>query len=151
MKDLSTILKSDVILPLSKQVTLNLIYTTSLVSDKNTSFFKKYKLSAPQYNVLRILRGQKMKPINLSSIQERMIHKSSNAGRLVDKLVTKGLVGRSICKENRRNIEIIISQDGLDLLFLIEPELNILENENLKNLNSDELLLLNSLLEKLRD
>jgi|TARA_B110000014_G_C20068786_1_gene557188 DNA-binding MarR family transcriptional regulator len=151
MNKLSSILKSNVILNPTKEVILNLICSCNYIIDKNAVFFKKFKITAPQYNVLRILRGQKLNPINLSQIQERMVHKSSNAGRLVDKLVLKGLVVRSTCRENRRKIEIIITKKGLDLLELIEPELSNLENQNLSSLTDIEVLTLNSLLEKLRE
>jgi DNA-binding MarR family transcriptional regulator len=148
---LSTILKSNVTLSPSKEVILNLICTCNHIVDKNAIFFKTFKITAPQYNVLRILRGQKLKPINLSSIQDRMVHKSSNAGRLVDKLVLKNLVERNICKSNRRKVEILITSKGLDLLELIEPKLINLENKNLNALSDNEISTLNFLLEKLRE
>jgi DNA-binding MarR family transcriptional regulator len=121
------------------------------LSIKTLFFFKTFKITAPQYNVLRILRGQKLKPINLSLIQDRMVHKSSNAGRLVDKLVLKNLVERNICKSNRRKVEILITSKGLDLLELIEPKLINLENKNLNALSDNEVSTLNLLLEKLRE
>jgi DNA-binding MarR family transcriptional regulator len=100
--------------------------------------------------VLRILRGQMMKPINLSSIQERMVHKNSNAGRLIDKLLIKGLVERNICEENRRKIEIKITSNGISLLNQIDPSLDELESNSLSNLSNSEISLLNKLLEKIR-
>jgi DNA-binding MarR family transcriptional regulator len=148
---LSAILKSNVTLSPSKEVILNLICTCNLIVDKNAIFFKTFKITAPQYNVLRILRGQKLKPINLSLIQDRMVHKNSNAGRLVDKLVLKNLVERNICKSNRRKVEILITSKGLDLLELIEPKLINLENKNLNALSDNEISTLNLLLEKLRE
>jgi DNA-binding MarR family transcriptional regulator len=100
---------------------------------------------------LRILRGQKGCPANLSAIQERMVHKNSNAGRLIDKLLLKGLVERNTCKENRRKIEVLITEKGLDLLSTIDPELDKLENKNLLNFTKEEATTLNKLLEKLRE
>jgi len=100
---------------------------------------------------LRILRGQKGNPANLSTIQERMVHKNSNAGRLIDKLLLKGLVERNTCKENRRKIEVLITKSGLDLLHTIDPKLDELEKISLGKLSVEEATVLNNLLEKLRE
>ena len=151
MSKLSSILMSDVVLPLSKEVVLNLLCTSNYVSEKYTTFFKNHEITGPQYNVLRILRGQKGCPANLSTIQERMVHKNSNAGRLIDKLLLKGLVERNTCKENRRKIEVVITKKGLDLLSIIDPKLDKLEKTSIGKLSDEEATLLNNLLEKLRE
>jgi len=151
MSNLSSILKSDAVLSLSKEVILNLLCTSNYISEKYTIFFKKFGITGAQYNVLRILRGQKGCPANLSTIQERMVHKNSNAGRLIDKLLLKSLVERNTCKENRRKIEVVITKKGLDLLSSIDPELDKLESENLLKFTKDEAKTLNKLLEKLRE
>jgi len=151
MSSLSSILKSDAVLPLSKEVVLNLLCTSNHISEKYIIFFKKFEITGPQYNVLRILRGQNGFPANLSTIQERMVHKNSNAGRLIDKLLLKKLVDRNTCKENRRKIEVVITEQGLDLLSSIDPELDMLENKSLLKFTRKELETLNNLLEKLRD
>jgi len=151
MSKLSSILKSDAVLPLSKEVILNLLCTSNYVSEIYTTFFKSFEITGPQYNVLRILRGQKGCPANLSTIQERMVHKNSNAGRLIDKLLLKGLVERNTCKENRRKIEVIITKTGLGLLNSIDPKLDELEKTSLGKLSIEEAIVLNNLLEKLRE
>ena len=150
MSNLSKILKSDAKLSVAKQTTLNLLITHQQISEKYTAFFKEFDLSGPQFNVLRILRGQKGNPANLSTIQERMVQKNSNVSRIIDKLIVKQLVERTQCPENRRKIEIIITSKGLDLLNDIDPKLEAIENEVLSPLTQEEALLLNSLLEKLR-
>lgn len=150
MSKLSEILKSNASLPLAKEVVLNILCTNNYISEKYTLFFKKFEITGPQYNVLRILRGQKGVPANLSTIQERMVHKNSNAGRLVDKLLKKELVERCVCAKNRRKIEISITKKGLAKLNEIDPEMDSLEKEGLKNLSVDEAVTLNELLEKLR-
>jgi len=150
MNKLSDILKSNASLPLAKEVILNVLCTNNYISEKYTLFFKKFEITGPQYNVLRILRGQKGVPANLSTIQERMVHKNSNAGRLVDKLMTKGLVERCVCAKNRRKIEVSITEKGLAKLNEIDPEMDSLEKEGLKSLSDEEAVTLNELLEKLR-
>ena len=81
----------------------------SIVADRFLEILKPFDLSSEQYNVLRILRGQKGKPANMSVIQERMISKNSNTTRLVDKLIVKEFVIRKICPSNKRKMEITTS------------------------------------------
>jgi DNA-binding MarR family transcriptional regulator len=147
---LKDVLKSDALLPLAKQTAINFFVTNNIFMEKYTSFFKQYDISLQQFNVLRILKGQKGKPANLATIQERMVHKNSNTTRLIDKLITKGLVQRSICPENRRKVEIIITQNGLNLIESINPKLDVLEDTIMEPLSTTEAETLNILLEKLR-
>ncbi len=144
------IIKSNVTMDAAKKVILNLMYTQTVIADKFNEILKPYDLSSEQYNVLRILRGQKGCPANMCLIQERMIAKNSNTTRLIDKLLLKELVTREVCPENRRKIEVQITEKGLDLLDELDPK--VLENEKIfsNNLSKDELELLNTLLEKYR-
>ena len=144
------IIKSNVTMDDAKKVILNLMYTQTVIADKFNEILKPYDLSSEQYNVLRILRGQKGCPANMCLIQERMIAKNSNTTRLIDKLLLKELVTREVCPENRRKIEVQITERGLDLLDELDPK--VLENEKIfsNNLSKDELELLNTLLEKYR-
>ncbi|QHI38731.1 HTH-type transcriptional regulator SarZ [Kordia antarctica] len=150
MNKLQDILKSNATLPLAKQTALNFMITNKVLSEKYLDFFKQYDISGQQFNVLRILKGQKGKPANLATIQERMIHKNSNTTRLIDKLILKGFVDRTICPENRRKVEILITKSGLELLDTIDPKLNELEEKNMQQLTIAEAETLNILLEKLR-
>ena len=88
------IIKSSVAMDDSKKVILNLMYTQNVIADKFNEILKPHDLSSEQYNVLRILRGQKGCPANMCLIQERMIAKNSNTTRLIDKLLLKELVTR---------------------------------------------------------
>lgn len=143
-------IKSTVKLEGSQKTVINLAYTSNWLKEKSMIFFKSYDLSGEQYNVLRILRGQKGNPANLSTLQERMLNKMSNTTRLVDKLIAKDLVTRQRCEFNRRKIEIFITKKGLDLLAKLDSKVDQNNNEITKNLNKEELKILNNLLEKLR-
>jgi DNA-binding MarR family transcriptional regulator len=145
------IIKSNVTMDDAKKVVLNIMVTQNVVSEKFNEVLKPYDLSGEQYNVLRILRGQKGNPANMCVIQERMIAKNSNTTRLIDKLLLKNLVTREVCPENRRKIEVLITEKGLELLEELDPK--VLENEKLfaANLNQKELIELNTLLEKYRN
>ncbi|MFZ4106130.1 MarR family winged helix-turn-helix transcriptional regulator [Flavobacterium sp.] len=134
----------------SKKIILNIYYTQNVIGDKFNELIKPYDLSSEQYNVLLILRGQKGCPANMCIIQERMLSKNSNTTRLIDKLLLKGLVTREVCPENRRKIEVLITEKGLDLLSILDPK--IMEHEDLfaANLSSSEKEQLITLLEKYR-
>jgi len=144
------IIKSTVALDDAKKVILNLLYTQNVINDKFSEVLKPYDLSGEQYNVLRILRGQKGCPANMCVIQERMIAKNSNTTRLIDKLLLKELVTRKVCPENRRKIEVQITPKGLELLQELDPK--VLEHEKIfaANLSQEEIVQLNTLLEKYR-
>ena len=145
------IIKTTAILNNSNRIILNVMYTENVINEKFNEVLKPYELSGEQYNVLRILRGQKGNPANMSVIQERMIAKTSNTTRLVDKLLLKELVTRKVCPENRRKIEVLITQKGLDVLHQLDPKVTEHGNYFSKNLNEEELEQLNTLLEKYRN
>lgn len=144
------IIKSTIKLDEPKKIILNVMYTQNVISDRFSELIKPYDLSSEQYNVLRILRGQKGCPANMCMIQERMIAKNSNTTRLIDKLLLKKLVTREVCDENRRKIEILITQKGLDLLNSLDDKIIEHEQSFGKNLSPTEQIQLNTLLEKYR-
>lgn len=134
----------------SNKVIINVMHTSRFLEEKVTSLLKQFDLTNQQFNVLRILRGQKGKPANLSTLQERMIDKSSNTTRLVDKLLYKGLVVRYVCEQNRRKIEIFITEDGQQLLKRIDPKIEKLNKDLVKNLSTKQMEDLNELLDTIR-
>jgi len=144
------IIKSSMEMDPSKKVVLNILYTQNVVHEDFNEILKPYDLSGEQYNVLRILRGQKGNPANMCVIQERMLAKTSNTTRLVDKLLLKELVTREVCPENRRKIEVLITKKGLAVLEVLDPQVIAHELRFASNLTAAELEQLNSLLEKYR-
>lgn len=109
------------------------------MSDEISCALHPYGLSIQQFNVLRILRGCQEKPASLQYITSRMIHKTSNTTRIVDRLLQKKLVDRKPCAENRRMVEINITKVGLKLLTNIDPEIDKKENEVASRLSEKEL------------
>jgi len=144
------IIKSNSAISIEKRTVLNIMFSQNIIADAFNEILKSFDLSVEQFNVLRILRGQKGKPANMCIIQERMIAKTSNTTRLVDKLLLKGLVNREVCEENRRKMEITITQKGMDLLMELDPKIEAHEHLFALNLTSEELEQLNLLLEKYR-
>ncbi|GAB2952914.1 MarR family transcriptional regulator [Hymenobacter coalescens] len=129
---------------------LNVVFTAGWLQQRLASAFKPYGLTLPQYNVLRILRGQHPKPATVNLLIERMLDKTSNASRIVDKLEAKGLVTRQICPSNRRAVDIRITDAGLDLLHRTE-DLADSQSQGLHNLTAEEAAQLSDLLDKIRD
>lgn len=137
-------------MPDHTKTVINLIYTSSYASEILNTAIKPFDISMQQFNVLRILRGQKGKPANLYTIQERMINKMSNTTRLIDKLIVKKYVERTTCEKNRRKIEIFITQSGLEALKEMDEAVHASEKKIIENLTKKEIELLNNLLERLR-
>ena len=150
MKELEDILKISSELQVSKRTILNIFITNSVFKEEIQTVLKPFDLSLEQFNVLRILRGQKGQAVNLQDIQERMVYKMSNTTRLVDKLILKDYVERFTCKKNRRKVEIFITKKGLDLLQKLDSLIEESEIHLTNNLSNQELVQLNELLNKLR-
>ena len=93
-----------------------IIRTGHWITDSISRELREYDIYEPQYNVLRILRGAKGKPVSVNTILEQMVQRSSNVTRIVDKLAAKGLVDRTLCPDDRRKMDISITSEGLELL-----------------------------------
>jgi len=135
---------------ISTKTVINIMYTSRIVEEAIACVLKPYDLTMQQYNVLRILRGQKGNPANLSTLQERMIDRNSNTTRLVDKLIKKEWVNRRICEKNRRKVEIFITEEGLTLLKELDTITEKNNEQILKSLSKSDLEQLNHLLDTLR-
>jgi len=132
-----------------QKMLINILFTSGWLSSKHTCNLKPYGISTQQFNILRILRGQHPKPATVNLLIDRMLDKNSNASRLVEKLRIKKLVDRAVCPEDRRAVNVIITQKGLDLLEELDKKDGTFLNE-LKNLSVKEAATINALLDKLR-
>lgn len=128
---------------------INLMYTGSWLNNIQIRFFKNFDLTPQQYNVLRILKGQKGKAISVNDMTARMIDRMSNTSRIIEKLRTKGLLRRDVCPKDRRQVEVSITKAGLDLLETIHPDIQLF-HKNFDALSEQEAKQLNKLLDKLR-
>jgi DNA-binding MarR family transcriptional regulator len=129
---------------------LNLVYTTNWITSRQGSFFKDSGITSQQYNVLRILRGQHPNPCSIKLIKERMLDRMSDASRIVDKLNNKKLLMRRECPNDRRSVDVVITEKGLELLKSLD-HVDDIAVQTLKSLTPDEVNTLNDLLDKLRD
>ena len=125
---------------------LNVIYTANWISSRQNTFFKPFNISSQQYNVLRILKGAK-EPLKVQTIKERMVERSPNATRLMDKLYAKGLIDRIPCPTDRRVVFIKITTNGLQLLDNVNKANRA---DIFKNLTEEEAVQLSDLLDKIR-
>ncbi|MFM2189645.1 MAG: hypothetical protein RL491_31 [Bacteroidota bacterium] len=132
-----------------QRAAVNILYTASWLSMKNTETLKPFDLTPQQFNVLRILRGQHPKPATVNLLMQRMLDKSSNASRLVDRLLEKGFVTRETNRQDKRAVDVFISQKGMDVLENIDKTIGLLEN-HLDHLTESEARMLSTLLDKLR-
>ena len=128
---------------------LSILKTSLRINKKLNDVFKKYEISEQQFNILRILRGQRGKPSSLKTIQKRMVHLMSNTTRLVDKLILKDFVSRETCESNRRKIDIFITDKGLKFLNEINPVIDKSEELMTENLSEEEKNILIKLLNKI--
>lgn len=128
------------------KATLNILYTANWITNHQNDFFKPYGISPQQFNILRILNGAK-KPLKVQTIKERMVERSPNATRLMDKLCAKELISREHCPDDRRVVYIEITKKGKGLLKDISKHL---KDDLLKNLTEEEAKKLSDLLDKIR-
>tara|TARA_R110002050_G_C8962575_1_gene514669 strand:+ start:16853 stop:17305 length:453 start_codon:yes stop_codon:yes gene_type:complete len=132
------------------RASLNIIFTGAWLGDRMNSLLKPFGISEQQYNILRILKGQKGASLNLQDISSRMIHKMSNTTRLVEKLRLKGFVERHICEENRRKVQISITPSGLKMIETVAVEISNNNADMASSMTDDEAAQLAKLLDKIR-
>lgn len=128
---------------------VNILYTNNWLLYRQSGVLKKQGITSQQYNILRILRGQLPLPASIKTIRERMLDKMSDASRIVEKLRLKGLVERKVSERDRRNVDVLITEKGLQLLQALD-QLDELFTSYLRNLSESEVVTLNELLDKLR-
>ncbi len=133
-----------------QKLSINLKYTSNWLGYREMDLFKEHDLTSQQYNVLRILRGQSCSGVKVSDIAERMLDKNSNASRLIDKLLAKNLAKRTSCPNDRRAVDVVITDEGLALLEAMEPALLEIETSLSEALTEQEADQLCTLLDKLR-
>ena len=132
------------------RVQVNVIYTAAWINNQTVTALRPFGLSLQQFNILRILRGRGQEPSSVKLLTERMIDKMSNASRLVDKLQEKGLVERRSCPSDRRRVDIVINEEGLELLGRASAAVEAGREATYVNLSPAEADQLSSLLDKLR-
>lgn len=129
---------------------INLIYTLGWMREQTKSIFDAEDITPQQFNILRILRGSYPQPLSTLQIRERMLEKMSDTSRIVDRLITKGLVKKLTCKTDRRLVDVIISDKGKKLLERLDARQDEIDGV-LSNLTEKEATTLSELLDKIRN
>ncbi len=132
-----------------QKLSVNILYSASWLGILISRKLKPFGLTIQQFNVLRILRGQFPEPATINTLIERMIDKSSNASRLVDRLQHKALVDRCVSTTDKRSVHVKITAKGLDLLKVIDQHTRSFE-EGIRHLSEEEAREMNLLLDKMR-
>jgi len=133
-----------------QKAAINLIYTLSWMRDKTRCIFDAEDITSQQFNILRILRGSFPQPLSTLQIRERMLEKMSDTSRIVDRLISKGLVKKVTCKTDRRLVDVIITDKGKKLLERLDEKQNEIDGV-LGNLSEKDANILSDLLDKVRD
>jgi DNA-binding MarR family transcriptional regulator len=132
-----------------QKVAINLIYTAGWLQGRQQDFFKPFGITSSQFNILRILRGQRPNKISGVEIKSRMLDKNSDIPRLLDRLIKKNLISKSPCPNDKRAADIIITEEGLNVLSQIDSQIDESQKTLIK-LSKDEALHLSELLDKFR-
>ncbi len=128
---------------------VNILFTYNWLNDRLKRHFKPYGITPTQYNILRILNGSDH-PMSTFEIRERMLNKMSDITRLIERLLKKKFVQKTIHKADKRLVDIEITAEGRAILMLINDN-NETISHLLKNLDEDESIILNKYLDKLRE
>jgi len=132
-----------------EKLAVNLQFTAALYRNHLRAALHPYGLSPEQFNILRILRGQHPTPASAKLVSERMLDKSSNVSRLVEKLRQKGYVTRGECGADRRQVDLLITEKGLDVLAALDENLEAQPGMD-RFVTKKEAKHLNELLDRLR-
>lgn len=132
-----------------QKAVVNLLYTYGWITNLLRLLLNKHNVTLQQYNILRILRGQHPNPATINILKERMLDKMSDASRIVERLVQKDLVIRCVSDKDRRAVDILISQNGLDILQKLDTEISLKAMLSNK-ISEEEASTLSGLLDKMR-
>ena len=130
---------------------LNILFTGNWLEARMQKSLKVFNITTSQYNVLRILRGQKGQPMSAFAIQERMLHRTSNVTRILEKLVEKGLVTRESKSSNRRMIDVMLTPKGAELLQATDELANEGHRQFARNISEEEALQMSDWLDTIRN
>lgn len=132
-----------------QKAVINISFTSSWLNAEMRHVFEDENITIQQFNILRILRGQYPNPATINLLKERMVDRMSDASRIVDRLIQKGLVSRCTNSKDRRAVDIRISDKGLETLAKLDITLKTKDIIH-KNLTEEEAGQLSDLLDKLR-
>ncbi|WP_336514899.1 MarR family transcriptional regulator [Pollutibacter soli] len=128
---------------------INLLYTHNWVMERIKKFVAEENITPQQYNMLRILRGSYPTPLSTLQIRDRMLDKMSDTSRIVDRLILKNLVKKTVSSADKRLVDVVITEQGQAVLQRLD-EKNIEMDNVINHLDENEMTQLNVLLDKIR-
>jgi DNA-binding MarR family transcriptional regulator len=131
------------------RASVNILFTYGWMMERVKQFLEPADITPQQFNILRILRGSYPKPLSTLQLRERLLDKMSDTSRIVDRLVAKGLVKKNISPNDRRLVDITISDKGKKLLQKLDARQDELDGI-LGNLTASDADMLSQLLDKIR-
>jgi len=146
---LETAIKSNRFSSYQEKAAINVLFTGYWLRSSYSAALKSEGISLEQFNVMRILKGKYPEQMCVKDIGSRIIEKSSNVPRIIDRLVEKELASRTTSKIDKRETLITLTEKGLTLL--VRANEIIARINNSIGLDDEESKTLNSLLEKMRD
>jgi len=132
-----------------QEAALALLRTNDRLQIQFTRLFRRFGLTASQYNVLRILRGAG-RPLPILEIAEQTVTVVPGITGLVDRLEQAGLVERERCEEDRRVVFVALTEKAKRTLARIDEPLVELHRSVMSHLSKSDIKQLISLLDKVR-
>lgn len=135
---------------LAQEVVLNVMRTAATFRQGLSETLKPFELTAPQYNILRILRGAPEDGLPCSEVGDRLVSQDPDVTRLLDRLEKRGLVTRGRSVKDRRVVNARITTAGLNLVDQLDGPINTVHESQLGHMKKKRLRELIELLEKAR-
>ena len=129
-----------------QKAVINLLYTTNWMQSRQQDIFKPFNITAQQFNILRILRGQHPNSTSATEIKSRMLDKNSDVSRLLDRLLSKNIITKKTSPSDKRAADINLTEEGLELLRALDKKQH--QIDNILTLTEEEAILLSDLLDK---
>ena len=148
---LSELIKQESFASPAQKTLLNVMVSSSWVMSELSSMMATYDITPAQYNVLRILNGSHPEPLTCSAVGERLLDRTPDVTRLLNRLEGRALVERQRAAHDRRVVEVGITEEGRALLNRMAPEVDAAQQRLTRHLSKDEQRQLSDLLEKLRE
>lgn len=135
---------------LEQEAYLQLWRTYDRLREIEDELFRKHDINAQQYNSLRILKSVRPGTMTTASLAARLVSRSPDMTRMLDKLQSRGLVVRNRNEANRRVSEVKITAAGVAFLARIAVAVQRCNREQLGHLDRDSLQGLIRLLKEAR-
>lgn len=147
---LSEYIKQDAFESEANKALLNVLVTSSWIMSELSSAMTPHGVTPAQYNVLRILRGSHPRALTCSEVGDRLLDRTPDVTRLLDRLGRRGLTERARAEHDRRIVEVVITDKGLDLLRRMKPDVQVVQQRLMHHLSEEEQRQLSTLLERVR-